>query len=866
MNRPRPCRHGFRPRSRWLLSLAVSAASSLSLGPPAAPAEVCNLKVLTDASPDYHDLSSMVRSMTSRWATPAEKCWAVFYWNHIARRQTQPMVLHGMALTDPIRQFNDYGFAMCSTVAGINCRIWHEMGLPARYWDVTAHTVSEVQYDGRWHLYDNSMSALYTLCDGKTIAGVEDVGKVGACPASGGREEPGHIARYHCLHATSPNGYLTGADCIRSLEEEYRCFNPNGLKHRTYFMDWDEGHRYILNLRPGEAYTRYYHSLGDGPGFFVPNEGKDPESVNPRYRIRGNGVWVFRPPLAPGEFQRAAHDLRNIAAGPDGLRPAEAGSAGEIIYKIHSANVTASQQITATFQRKQAGATAAISISADNGRSWKPVWEARGDASAADVKLIDEVNGAYETLIKVALHAPSDPADITLRQLEVRTTTALNSKTQPRLNVGRNTIYVGAGDQTDSTVFWPELQNDRYKRLIVEEKNVASVREHPGYQGAVHPARANEDAWLVYRLDAPRDLRRISFGGRFYNRAPRSHIDLLYSLDEGNTWTRSWSLNQTDIPWDVIHYEAVDVPPGHRSVQIKYLMNTPDASPSGCSIYAVRLEAHSAPIDPGYQPVEVTFTWKERQKDRSLVQRSHTERIDKVPAKYIINVGGEDHPVMESLAVGLKGAGGGVRYGYSDGRDAGGERYVGRWVTPGRNLAVGKSYTLSAPSQTSWEAGDPDGRKLTDGIVGPSYAGGTSYRSGALWNANTNPVITLDLGRPESCAAFGLNFHGYEWWDALAGQVTDRVEVRVSADGSDYRSLGFLNTDLRWQDLPVNFMWPDDEALTGATFRLIPEQPTTTARFVQYRVTSQRIFCATEVEVLDSIRSEPFDLRLALPE
>ena len=88
-----------------------------------ARAEVYNLKVVTDASPDYSDMQSLIHSVTSRWPTTKEKCWALFYWNHIARRQTTPMVLHGMELTDPIRQFNDYGYTMCSTIAGINCAL-----------------------------------------------------------------------------------------------------------------------------------------------------------------------------------------------------------------------------------------------------------------------------------------------------------------------------------------------------------------------------------------------------------------------------------------------------------------------------------------------------------------------------------------------------------------------------------------------------------------------------------------------------------------------------------------------------------------------------------------------------------------------
>ncbi|MFO7904410.1 MAG: hypothetical protein ACQESR_18715 [Planctomycetota bacterium] len=114
-------------RRRMILlfvSLLVTPCS-----PTLAPAQVSNIKIVTDASPDYSDMDGMIHSITSNWSTPAEKCWAMFYWNHIARRQTAPMILHGREVTDPIRQFNDYGYMMCSTIAGANCAIWHHMGL-----------------------------------------------------------------------------------------------------------------------------------------------------------------------------------------------------------------------------------------------------------------------------------------------------------------------------------------------------------------------------------------------------------------------------------------------------------------------------------------------------------------------------------------------------------------------------------------------------------------------------------------------------------------------------------------------------------------------------------------------------------------
>lgn len=835
-------------------------------------AMVCNLKVVTDANPDYYDMESMIHSITSKWGTNKEKCWAMFYWNHIARRQTQPMSLHGMALTDPIRQFNDYGFTMCSTISGINQSIWEHMGLKHKYWDISNHTVCEVEYDGRYHCYDNSLSAIYTLCDGETIAGVEDIGKEGACAASGGRSEPGHIAKYHCLTATSKNGFLIGADCARDLAQEYNCFNPKGLKYRYYYYDWDYGHRYILNLKPGQVYTRFYHKLGDGPEYYVPNPngrpgGKDPESVNPRYRIRGNGTWLWKPDLSGKDWEAVLHNAGNVDGGGGGLRAKMRGKAASAVFKIDAANVITGMVIRGGFVRKGDNDEAKVSISTDNGLHWKEVWKAEEKGRVpAEIRLVNEVNGAYEVLVRAELLGRSSASDAALETIEFETTTMVNSKTQPRLNLGKNVVYVGTGEQTESIVFWPELQGGEYKRMIVEEKNIACLDTHMGYQGVLYPAKGGEEAYIVYRMDAPRDITQLTYGGRFYNRAPRSRIEIMHSLD-GKNWTTTYALSRTDPPWDVMNYETVTIPRGCRSVLVKYLMNSPGNSQSACSIYAVRMEANHQPVKTknAFEPVEVTFTWKEVKEDRSLVERSHTQLVKKVPFKYEINVGGTDHPKMESLRLNLAGAVDDVKYGYSDGKEVRAEKFIGKWVTYGNNLAAGKRYTLSVPSSTNWGAGDPDGKKLTDGVAGPPYSGGTSYRYGAIWTGNQNPVITLDLGAMEECASFGLNIHGYPGWDALKGEIKDTIEVLVSPDGAGYSSLGFLKTDIRWAELPANHMWTDEETLCGLTARLIPEKPVKT-RYVQFKVTNKRFLDVTEIEVLDATKYEPFDLKIALPE
>ncbi len=840
-------------------------AGLLSL--PAAGA-VWNLKVVTDASPDYSDMESLVRSVTDGWTTPAEKCWAMFYWNHMARRQTSPMVVHGLAVTDPIRQFNDYGYAMCSTISGVNCAIWEAMGLRPRYWDISNHTVSEVEYGGGWHMYDNSMSAVYTLCDGHTLAGVADIGRTGACGLSGGRVEPGHIARYHCLNATSVNGFLTGADTIRSLEEEYRCFNPNGLKHRTYFFDWDRGHRYILNLRDHESYARFFHSLGESPAYYVPNGGKDPESANPRYRLRGNGLRRFAPALTPDALGRQAHQLSNVTAlAPVGVAPSVVGQPGEIVFKIDSANVLTALRVRARLNRRTEADLARISISTVNGLQWRQVWQAgQAGETPVNLELIQEVNGAYEVLVKVTLQSQARPADARLDEISFEAVSMLNSKTQPRLLLGRNVVHVGAGDPTESIVLWPELQNDQARPWLVGEQNLASTRRHPGYMGALHAQRPNQEAFATFRIDAPRDIARFQYGGRLYNRAPKSRIDFRHSIDGGKTWTQTYSLTNTAQPWDVIHYETVEaVPAGTRSVLFRYALNSTVAGPDACSLYAVRMEANHLPPEAPNGPVEVAFHWSERQADYSLVKRSHTERVSRLPHRYVLNVGGADHPVMDQLIVSAPGAAPGGPAGYADGRDAGGAKFVPRWVTVGRNLAQGCAYTVSVPSNEQWGAGDPEGRKLTDGVVGPPYAGGIAPRYGLGWNKGLTPEITVDLGQPQPCGAFRIHLGaGWPWWDALKGEVKDRVELLTSLDGRDYASLGFFDLNLRWKDIPVNHLWPDEEVIAAHAFELLPPAPAR-ARYVRFKVAPERSAIVSEVQVFDSVRYEPFDLRLRLP-
>lgn len=501
-------------------------------------------------------------------------------------------------------------------------------------------------------------------------------------------------------------------------------------------------------------------------------------------------------------------------------------------------------------------------MSTSNGLHWKQVWQAEGTGEvSARVELGGEVNGAYEVLVKIEMQA-SAVENIVFKDLRIQTITQINSKTQPKLALGRNTVYVGAGESTESLVFWPDLQGDRYKELIVDEQNIKTKKAHEGWNAVLEPRDPSRAAYLVYKMETPGDIVRLVIGGRYYNRDPKGEAQLLYSTDAGKSWHSAWeATNPTGkSPWDLIHYETVAMPKGTRSVLVKYALVK-------WGLYALRAEADYLPANAGFKPIEVTFTWTERHGDdwgKGLVTRSHTQLVDRLPARYTIDVGGDDRPDVESLRIKFQGTGEPVaKYGYADGKDVGGEKFAGKWVTYGRNLAMGKRYTASVPSVTDYNAAAWNGKTLTDGIVGPCAL--WSWGAGNLWKPDSNPVITLDLGSDVRVAAFGLNF--LDMGDLLRNNLALRtkIEVEVSSDAKKYRPLGLVNTKLRMKDIPVNWMAPDDESFGAYSFFLILQEPVA-ARYVRYRVTSPGFFCPTELFALDEMRSEPFDLRIALPD
>jgi len=841
-----------------------------------------NIRIATDASPDLTDVQSLINSATSLWTTPAEKVWALFYWSHILKRQTGPVLLHGFEVTDPIRNFTDFGFTMCSTASGINQSLFELIGLRHQYWDICNHTVSAVEYDGAFHMVDTSMSNLVTTDDGVTLASVTQVAANSA-----------RLLRERSLYVTSPNGYLTGGDSIRNLPDIadpttgaivngfYRDFCETGLKYRDYYYNWDRGHRYVLNLRENETYTRYFSRLGTTSDYWISSEkigAADPANTfqndaSNRFGLRGNGKWSFVPDLTSSGWSNAVYQSTGIMpASTGGLTSSVPGTTAELVYKVQAGNAITSQHVQAQFLRSDAVATATISISINHGNTWTPVGTA--GASLGNVPLIidlrNEVNGAYETLVKIQMVTTTDvPEGISLIGLGIDTITQVNVKALPRLNIGRNEVYIGAGGSSDTMVLWPDLRGTLWQKDVFDSTNIAtqSIPTPRTYTAILYPSVLTRDAYLTYRLQAPTDITKLVYGGRMFNYGPGSYIDFLHSFDNGATWTRSYRFTDVSKPYDVIHFETVsNIPAGVRTVLFKFLMhNTGPNASHATGFYSLRMEADHQPVVAAMAPIDVTFNWKELKADRTTVARSHKQIVTEFPFKYIINVGGADHPILTSITTSLDSAGDGSPSGYGDGVDAGGTKFLYRKRLEGTNLAINRPYTFSrTPSGFQQSAPATNTTILTNGVVGSPITGGISYWQTQCWTDNTPVDLQVDLGAPMSVGAARAHLLGYPGLDALKGQVKDTVEVLTSLDGTSFASQGFLQTGLWRKDVPINYMLQDDETSSAWNFELDLPTPAV-ARYVRYHVTPKRILCASELQVFDRIDYAPFDVRIAPP-
>ncbi len=831
------------------MSYVVVAGAVLScLAPLAAMAggAVYNITLVTDSSPDLTDIDSYLHSITSQYTTSQEKAIAIWRWSQRLRKQTTNPIEDGHFVFDPILMFNSYGYCNCGVVSGVNNALWLKMGWKAHYVQLGDHTVCECSWDDgkTWHMFDASMS-IYCLNDRGEVASVREI-----------ENNPRfYLENFAPECGTNPvrdindhNGWRCASDrpyeYKRTLANGWDSFKPpnsitDGNLHAQY------GARYVLNLRPGEHYTRHFEPLDTGGvKTFRPVRGN--QDVDAYKVIRANGVWRYSPDLK----NPATRDLIYSDSGVTWTAQGVQGP-GHAVFKVSSANVVTSAKID------WHGKGVALSISRDAGINWTKI-----ERVESPVECLDEVAGALEYLVKADLPG----RDSLLESLCIETTTQLNRSALPRLVRGGNRVLARLGQQNETIRLNPSIVAGNHKRTVFAEKNIDVEREVGFYKPTLRPAEKGVACWATWQIEAPTPITGLVYGATVCVKSPRDRVTLLHSWDN-QTYTRGFQKTDGSSPFDLmVNAPVAEVPPDTRTAYLRYEFQT-EAYPksySGPGIQTAMMTVYHRPRSSGFVPFEVDYCWVEH-RESGDVERRHVELVSSPSHAYEINVGGFRDPTMKWVRMNLKGQGPegeAVRYGYSDGQDVGaGEKRLWERYRWGRNLALRARYALEGEQDKR----NPDaGGDLTDGIIAPpdTYVSVKYMPTNVMFSADVSPIAILDLGQAQSVAAVRVHCG-----QAADFRLTfpDRIEVEISTDGRTFVRAGKAEFNQVFSP-PADYVpWELDESRQFASlpaggrlayaYRIIFEKPAA-ARYIRVKCEPRKGWgvLLSEIQVFDSVQ------------
>lgn len=208
---------------------------------------------------------------------------------------------------DPVKVFNVYGYNTCGNDSICLAGLWHRAGLEVSPARLIGHCISQVFYDGRWHLMDGDMHSIYLLRDNETIASEYD------------------LARDHDLIKRSHVHGILFPDRRATCEWEAALYIYEGEAKGD--RDSRDGHTMNMVLRPNESLTWRWGHLNPVK-YHGRNPVKYPDTIC-------NGLWEYRPDFTRDIWRDGADTVDSIKNTSKGL-VAETGKTGVIVWTMRS--------------------------------------------------------------------------------------------------------------------------------------------------------------------------------------------------------------------------------------------------------------------------------------------------------------------------------------------------------------------------------------------------------------------------------------------------------------------------------------------------------------------------------------------------
>lgn len=361
---------------------------------------------------------------------------------------------------DPELIFNAFGFGCCDQAARSLAWIWLQLGYQARLAVFPFHTIAEIYYGNRWHMFDADHHAYYVLSDGETVASVADI-----------LADPQIIVQ-QSHDGLDPAGYP--AQEMADLYQEY----ANDLVDLTSGYLQNEG--LSLNLRPSEEIVLHSKNLAATAQMYLTSQ-NNAQYFSFDFVNTAELNWDISFGLPNWSTWAYAINGVNVVTESSGTKNLQAmGSSGNVIYRESSLFPVLALTVAARVP-VAGGGTLQAYISPD-GINWSgPVaFQSTSEISSYQqvADLTNLASGLYSYYVKIELQGA-----VQLHKIRISPLVQAASWFIPQLaaNTPNQLAYSDASPQSQYRNMRITTQIPTGDPQIVGLQAVSLIPEHPVY-------------------------------------------------------------------------------------------------------------------------------------------------------------------------------------------------------------------------------------------------------------------------------------------------------------------------------------------------------------------------------------------------
>jgi hypothetical protein len=636
-------------------------------------ARVNQLKVLSDKIDDVTTVENIVKSFAKPGMSDQDRAKGL--WKAIIRyrHQTTPPNEHlagDWEAHDPVKIFNVYGYCMCCCCSALVEALNREDGREAQGRILNGHSVPEVRYRNGWHMFDGSLINYFPRPEDGIIASVDEVA---AAVAEWYAKNPGYQKNgdkiFQLMRKDGWEAWKTAGPPLLSNCPFYRkgylparthgwdaTMAEYDRKSEVYEYGYQVGHRALFSLRPGESFVREAGNRGlhvnmDVDSSWEGLKAKAPENdlvyvkeYLPGYRggLVANGTHRYAPSLSQGDLERGAEVYENLTSGgASTVRVKGVGRPGVVVIPLISPYVYLGGKLKLVATGRSSSDSLKVSISTNNGRTFAPIHSATpSERTQATVDLKDRIFRRYAYWLRIELLGGA-----ALDSIEIENDFQHAPRTLPWLDAGKNTITVAAdGDTAIAT---------RSIACRITGEAAFDKNETSATMGVVFDnvdLRFDACWWkggtgtMTVPVEVPGDLVSLGFSTQFRARSTKDRIRVTASADNAKSW-REIAVLRGPTQGRTEHIRAEKWPAKTRKVLLRFEMTGDNTA----GVQSFRIDAdYRDPMAAGtFRPFRVVHRWKEGGREKS-----HTENIARLPAKYTIQAGSAPEMLSVSYEMG----------------------------------------------------------------------------------------------------------------------------------------------------------------------------------------------------------------------